>query len=143
MKKLQTFVLLLLVIVPFFAQAEDAPLASYRNSNENYKDMLLARCIATAYQADPIIRKDAAATANILVNWTYYDAENSVDAITQLINHYLSHKYENPFEGYEGVHFNLLKCFDLYHSTELQKQVKKFVSNPNGSASKENRKFNR
>lgn len=141
MKKFHLSISFLLVFFPFCVHAEDAPLAYYRSYGQNYRDMLLAKCIATAYQADPVIRKDAAGTANILVNWTYYDAENSPDAIIQLINQYLSHKYENPFEGYEGVHFNLLKCLDLYHSSDLQRQVKKFVSDPNGSSSNEKRKF--
>ena len=109
----------------------DSPDAPNRTNAQNYKDKMLATCIAAAYKNDPNAIKDSSATASVLLEWTYYDMEDSGEAMNNLINKYLKRDYRNPLEGYEGVKFDLLKCLDMYHSKELDLQVKKYVLHPN------------
>lgn len=108
----------------------DSPEAPMRTYAQNYKDMMLTSCIARAYKNDPIAGKDADYSTSVFIDWTLYDVEKSSGAIDQLINHYLARDYRNPLKEYQGVQFNLLKCLDMYHSKELDDQVKKFVPNP-------------
>lgn len=127
---------LLLTCAALFAFADapndgDTPTAIARTNAENYKDMLLARCIATAYKADKTASKDASTTASIYIEWTYFDLEKADTAPTMLIEKFLRRNYHNPFEGYADSRFDLLKCLDLYHSPELTAQVRKFVAHPN------------
>ena len=120
------------------AKKLDSPEAASRTYAQNYKDMLLARCIARAYHSDPHVLDDASSTASVILEWTYYDAENSPDAIDQLIRRYLSRNYHNPLHEYKAVQFDLLKCFDMYHSQELAAQVKRYVTKPNHTYRRDN-----
>jgi len=108
------------------------PEAGGRTYAQNYKDMVLAECIATAYRNEPEATKDAGSSVTALIDWTYYDMEKSIDAIKMLVNSYLARDYFNPLVEAEikGVRFDFLKCLDLYHSKELEAQVKRFVINP-------------
>jgi hypothetical protein len=121
--------------LPISASADvktpDSPEAGGRTYGQNYKDMLLASCIARAYKGDPKAGKDAAYSASVFIEWTLYDVEKSSNAIDNLIERYLARDYHNPLVEYQGVEFDLLKCFDMYHSKELEAQVKQFVLNPN------------
>ncbi|AKJ28713.1 hypothetical protein AAW51_2022 [Caldimonas brevitalea] len=114
-------------------RAIDSPEAAGRTYATNYKDMVLATCIATAYQNNRSAATDAGSSVSALRDWTYYDLENSPDEIMSLVNRYLARDYHNPLVEPEvkGVKFDLLKCLDLYHSAELNAQVKRFVSKPN------------
>ncbi len=125
-------------------QAKDnavtSPQAGARTYAQNYKDMVLATCIATAYRNDPTASMDAGSSVSALRDWTYYDMENSPDAIKSLVDQYLRRDYHNPLAEAEvkGVKFDLLKCFDLYHSKELNAQVKSFVFKPNRTYRQDN-----
>lgn len=113
------------------AKMGDSPEASARTNAQNYKDMLLAGCIARAYESDTYSFKDANSTADVLREWTLYDAENSPEEINNLLTRYLSRDYHNPLIEYKGVRFGLLKCLDMYHSKDIDVQVKRFVLEPN------------
>lgn len=102
--------------------------ASSRTYAQNYKDMVLAYCIAKAYAADPHASKDATATAGGLDQWSNYDAEEGASEIPKLVGRYLSRQYHS-IQG-EQTKLDLLKCIDMYHSKELDVLVKKYVQNP-------------
>lgn len=65
-------------------------------------------------------------------DWTEYDLEKAPNAIKALVDRYLARDYHNPLVESEvqGVRFYLLKCLDLYHSKELDVQVKSLVFHP-------------
>jgi hypothetical protein len=111
----------------------DEPEAPGRAYGQNYKDMLLSMCIARAYSADKAASNDARSTASAFVEWTNYDAEKATSEIDRLLANYLKREYRNPLVEYKGVRFELLKCLDMYHSKELDAQVKRFVPKPTHS----------
>lgn len=108
------------------------PQAGARTYEQNYKDMVLATCIADAYQKDKDAAIDAGSSVSALRDWTCYDLEKGPDAIKTLVDSYLARDYYNPIVESEmkGVRFDLLKCLDLYHSSELNAQAKRLVINP-------------
>jgi hypothetical protein len=109
-----------------------SPQAGARTYAQNYKDMVLATCIANAYANEKNAAIDAGSSVSALRDWTYYDLEKSPDAVKSLVDAYLARDYHNPLVESEikGVRFNLLKCLDLYHSKELDSLVKRVVINP-------------
>ena len=113
----------------------DSPEAAGRTYGQTYKDMVLAACIARAYQQDTSAALDAGSSFSALQDWTVYDLEHSAEAITGLVDKYLARDYSNPLAESEikGIRFDLLKCLDLYHSRELTVQMRRFVWTPNRS----------
>lgn len=113
-------------------QAITSPQAGARTYAQNYKDMVLATCIANAYKNDKGVAIDAGSSVSALRDWTSYDFEKSPDAVKALVDSYLARDYHNPLVEAEikGVRFDLLKCLDLYHGRELDAQVKRLVINP-------------
>lgn len=73
-------------------------------------------------------------------DWTYYDMDKSPDAIQALVDRYLRRDYYNPLAEAEqkGIKFDLLKCLDLYHSKELEAQVRRFVLKPDHTYRQDN-----
>lgn len=138
-KFLISYSLLTTLLTTTLAQANEktinSPQAENRNYLQNYKDMVLAECVATAYKNDPSAAKDAGSSVSALRDWSYYDFEQSIDASNQLIARYLARDYRNPLTEAEikNVQFDFLKCLDLYHSDELDSLAKKVVLNPNRS----------
>jgi hypothetical protein len=132
-------VVLLMAFSSLFAQAEDKPInspqAGSRSYLQNYKDMVLAECVATAYKNDSNAAVDAGSSVSALRDWSYYDFEQSIDKVTPLIKRYLARDYKNPLVESEikNIQFNFLKCLDLYHSDDLEKLAKKVVINPKRS----------
>lgn len=128
---LATFVL---VSLPCYANSElhSGPEAGGRSYAQNYKDMVLATCIAKAYANDNKVAVDAGSSVSALRDWTYYDLEKSPDVVKSLVDRYLARDYQNPLVESEvkGVRFDLLKCLDLYHSKELAVEVRRLVINP-------------
>ena len=116
--------------VPMPGQA--SPQASQRSYSDNYKDMVLAICLANAYRNDTEAAKDVGSSVSALRDWTYYDMDESPEAINRLVADYLERNYRNPLVESEvkDVKFDFLKCMDLYHSKELEAQVKRFVIKP-------------
>lgn len=110
-----------------------SPEASARTYGQNYKDMVLATCIANAYKEDKSAAIDAGSSVSALRDWTEYDLEKAPDAIKTQVDRYLARDYHNPLVESEvqGVRFDLLKCLDLYHSNELDAQAKRLVIHPN------------
>lgn len=112
--------------------AHDSPQAGARTYAQNYKDMVLATCIATAYTSDPDAARDAGSSVSALRDWAYYDLEKAPGEIKSLVEDFLKRDYSNPLVDSEiqGVRFDFLKCLDLYHSAELDKRVEHLVINP-------------
>lgn len=117
-----------------------SPQAATRTYAQNFKDMVLATCIANAYKNDKEAAIDAGSSVSALRDWTYYDLDKAPDAIRKLVDSYLARDYHNPLADAEikGVKFDLLKCFDLYHSKELDAQARRLVSNPNHTYRQDN-----
>lgn len=132
-------VALLMAFLSVFAQAEDKPInspqAGSRSYIQNYKDMVLAECVATAYKNDRNAAVDAGSSVSALRDWSYYDFEQSIDKVMPLIESYLKRDYKNPLVESEikNVEFDFLKCLDLYHSNELDKLANNVVINPKRS----------
>lgn len=116
----------------------DSPKAPARTFLQNYKDMVLATCVATAYRQNPQAAGDAGSSVSALRDWTEYDLDRAPDEIKQLVDRYLSKDYRNPLAEAEspGQRFDFLKCLDLYHSAELDAQAKKLVMHPKRKAQK-------
>jgi hypothetical protein len=110
----------------------DSPQAGTRTYAQNYKDMVLAICIGNAYKRDNDAAVDLGSSVSALRDWALYDLEKAPDEIAALVNSYLARDYHNPLVESEikGVRFDFLKCLDMYHSEELDLQVKKLVINP-------------
>lgn len=113
------------------AKPGELPAAASRSYAQNYKDKVLAACIATAYKNDKAVQRDAAYTSSALNEWGKYDIDASTGKTEEIVNQFLS----RPYHSYHGddVRLDLLKCLDLYHSKELDLQVKKYVIKPGGS----------
>jgi hypothetical protein len=110
----------------------DSPQVGARTYSQNYRDMVLAICIGNAYKRDNDAAVDLGSSVSALRDWALYDLEQAPDEITALVNSYLARDYHNPLVESEikGVRFDFLKCLDMYHSEELDQQVKKLVINP-------------
>lgn len=136
---------LMFAVQPSHATDTSSPQAGARTYAQNYKDMVLAECIATAYRNEPSAAMDAGSSASALMDWTDFDLERNPDAGKSLVNRFLARDYRNPVVESEikGVRFDFLKCLDLYHSQELDAQVKRFVINPKRSYRLDNRSSDR
>lgn len=122
-------------------RANDSPKAGSRSYAQNYKDMVLAECVATAYRLDSDAARDAGSSASALRDWTNYDwEEHPYDNVRRLVESYLARDYKNPLAESEvsGIRFDLLKCLDLYHSKELETQAKRIVIKPMRSYRQDN-----
>lgn len=117
-----------------------SPQAGARTYAQNYKDMVLATCMAKAYQNDTGAATDAGSSVSALRDWTYFDMEKSPDAVKSLVDSYLARDYSHPLVESEikGVRFDFLKCMDLYHSKALEDLVKRLVIHPKRTYRKEN-----
>ncbi|AFC85760.1 type VI secretion system amidase immunity protein Tai4 [Frateuria aurantia] len=117
----------------------NGPDARSRPYGENYKDRLLAICLTRAYKAAPEAARDASGTASLLLDWTDYDLEAATLPMFALVDRYLASGQPdlvaktNP----AGRRPDLLKCLAMYHSPELQAQVKRFVDHPQRSYSQD------
>jgi hypothetical protein len=122
------FTVALLPITTIAAQ----PQALARTHAQNYKDMVLATCIAQAYRNDAGAAVDAGSSASALRDWTYFDLDDSPAAVKALVDAYLARDYRNPLVESEvqGVRFDVLKCLDLYHSKALEALVERVVLEP-------------
>ncbi|WP_159627512.1 type VI secretion system amidase immunity protein Tai4 [Massilia puerhi] len=113
-------------------RAITSPQAVTRTHTQNYKDMVLASCLTQAYRNDASVSTDAGSSISALRDWTYYDMEESPDAVKSLVDNYLARDYSNPLVESEikGVRFDFLKCMDLYHSKVLDDLAKRLVIHP-------------
>lgn len=122
------------LVLPAIAAAPRpaAPQAPSRTHAQNYKDMVLATCIAQAYSNEAGAAIDAGSSASALRDWTSFDLEESPEAVKALVDNYLARDYTNPLVEAEtrGVRFDLLKCLDLYHSKALEELVKRLLILP-------------
>ncbi|MFI3047672.1 type VI secretion system amidase immunity protein Tai4 [Pseudomonas coronafaciens] len=116
----------------FASPPESSPQGMERTYAQNYRDMVLATCIANAYKGEKSTAMDAGSSVTALREWAYYDFEKSPDAVKALIDKYLARDYTNPLVESEikGVKFDLLNCLDLYHSKELNSLVKEVMIKP-------------
>lgn len=125
----------------FASPPASSPHGMERTYAQNYRDMVLATCIANAYKDEKNTAKDAGSSVTALREWAYYDFEKSPDAVKALIDKYLARDYTNPLVESEikGVKFDLLKCLDLYHSKELNALVKEVVIKPDHTYIQDNK----
>jgi hypothetical protein len=111
--------LLVAALLSSTAHASDrkqgSPEAIARTPAQNYKDMVLASCVAQAYRDDAGAASDAGSSVSALRDWTYFDLDRSPDAVQSLVDRYLARDYANPLVEAEikGVRFDFLKCMDL------------------------------
>jgi len=119
--------------------AHRGPEAGGRTYAQNYKDMVLATCLAQAYEGTQA-GQDLGSSVAALRDWTYFDMDKSTEPREALVKEYLDRDYANPLAESEvkGVRFDFLKCLDLYHSPELQKQVDAYVAEPDNTYRKSN-----
>lgn len=143
--KITTFGILIAIVFSLQVPISNAagPEAASRTYAQNYKDMVLATCLTTAYRQNSEISKDVGSSISALVEWTYYDMEEGPEAVEALVNKYLSRDYYNPIVESEvkGVRFDYLKCLDLYHSKELDSLVKHIVYKPQHTYRQDNGKL--
>ncbi|VWC93186.1 hypothetical protein BLA18110_03520 [Burkholderia lata] len=120
--------------------AQVSPEAGSRTYIQNFKDMVLAECLATAYKQEPGASKDIGSSISALRDWTYYNMERAPDAVHALVAKYLARDYRNPVVETEvgDVKFDFLKCVDLYHGKELDAVARKLVLRPNNTYRAEN-----
>lgn len=76
--------------------ATSSPQAGARTCARNYKDMVLAECIATAYRNEPSAAMDAGSSVSALMDRTDFDLERNRDASKSLVNRFLARDYRNP-----------------------------------------------
>ncbi|POP81251.1 hypothetical protein CXB38_14225 [Pseudomonas syringae] len=141
MKRFLSFLPFILTASSAFATDQPSyPQSIEQSYGQNYKDMVLATCVANAYKGDKNAATDAGSSVNALRDWTYYDLEKSPDEVTTLVNSYLGRDYKNPLVEAEikGVRFDFLKCLDLYHSKELDSLARKLVINPKHTYKQDN-----
>ena len=142
MKK--TLLCCLSLVFMFEVHAKDetitSPQAGARTYAQNFKDMVLAECVAEAYRREPMATRDAGSSVSALRDWTYYDLEQGPDAIRALVEQYLARNYYNPLAEPEakGIRFDFLKCLDLYHGEELETLTKRLVINPDRTFRQDN-----
>jgi hypothetical protein len=124
----------------FATDRPSSPQSMGQSYGQNYKDMVLATCVASAYQDDKNAASDAGSSVSALRDWTNYDLEKSPDEVKALVNNYLKRNYTNPLADAEvkGVRFDFLKCLDLYHSKELDALAKKVVISPGHTYKQDN-----
>ncbi|WP_175921222.1 type VI secretion system amidase immunity protein Tai4 [Burkholderia latens] len=128
-----------IALQPAIGAAKDAaqasPEADSRTYIQNFKDMVLSACLATAYKQAPGVSKDIGSSTSALRDWSYYDMERAPDVIHALVEKYLARDYRNPVVESEvtGVKFDFLKCIDLYHGNELDAAAKQLVLRPNST----------
>ena len=107
------------------------PLAATRSSGQNYKDMMLLKCLSRAYQNESVPANDMGASAAVMLNWIDVELDASIDASEQLLNNALARDYLHPLaKDYKNIRFDALKCLDMYHGKALASQIKRFVSQP-------------
>ncbi|HDR9498506.1 TPA: type VI secretion system amidase immunity protein Tai4 [Burkholderia cepacia] len=113
--------------------AQTSPEAGSRTYLQNFKDRVLAECLATAYEQEAGVSKDIGSSIGALRDWTCYDMERAPDVIHALVAKYLARDYRNPVVESEvgDVKFDFLKCLDLYHGKELDAVAKPLVLHPN------------
>jgi Type VI secretion system (T6SS), amidase immunity protein len=106
--------------------------ASTRTYAQNFKDAMLAACIAQIADKNSKLQRDANSTARGLLELSLYDAEKGLGEVDRLTEKYLARDYRDPIieNKNEGVRFDLAKCFDMYHSKALAAQVKRLVIKP-------------
>lgn len=125
----------MVLISPSVIAAADSPEGSTRTYADNYRDMVLATCVATAYDSSADARIDSGSSVSALRDWTYYDLDRTPQAITSLVKAYLERDYRNPLAEAEtnglNIRFDFLKCLDLYHSMDLDHLVQAMVIDPN------------
>ncbi|WP_265332451.1 type VI secretion system amidase immunity protein Tai4, partial [Pseudomonas syringae] len=77
----------------FVQNLKSSPQGMVRTYAQNYRDMVLATCIANAYKGEKNTAMDAGSSVTALREWAYYDFEKSPDAVKALIDKYLARDY--------------------------------------------------
>ncbi|RMO13359.1 hypothetical protein ALQ46_04772, partial [Pseudomonas savastanoi pv. phaseolicola] len=67
-----------------------SPEGMHRSHAQNYKDLVLANCIANAYAYDVKVGIDAGSSVTAMEDWANYDWEEGPDEIRALVKKYLA-----------------------------------------------------
>ena len=110
----------------------DGPDARARSYGANYKDRIFALCLGRAYRSAPEANQDIMGTAALLLDWTYYDVEAASSPMMDLLGQYQPATVATSYISAPttGTGSGLMKCLQLYHSAELDAQVRRFVADP-------------
>lgn len=88
---------------PYFSQPQlptvlhtpptSSPEGMHRSYAQNYKDLVLANCIANAYAYDVKVGIDAGSSVSAMEDWANYDWEVGPNEIRALVKKYLARDY--------------------------------------------------
>lgn len=120
------------------------PEAAGRSYAVNYRDLVLANCIAKAYRTDADASMDAGSSASALLEWTAYNMDAANMPMRDIFDRYLDRRYTDPGRNasHKDVRFDFMKCLDLYHSAGLQDQVRRYVGDPDRTARQDAKAMN-
>jgi hypothetical protein len=114
------FIVLSLLTAPQIALAEDASPRAIYSAAQYLKNFALSACIAEAYRSDEV-KKDGSAAAGGYLELGSFPMEAYEEAAA-LGKKFLARTYR----GKHGEALTLMKCIDLFHSTELEQVVRKY-----------------
>lgn len=103
---------------------------------ENFKDLALSSCIATAYKTSPDATTDASASAGGYFEFTRYDLDRATDGLKALIDATLAQRYSS-YQG-PSIRLDLMKCLDMYHGDALATLARRVVERPSRSYAQDN-----
>lgn len=112
------------------------PEAAGRSYAVNYRDLVLANCIARAYKTDPDASMDAGSSASALLEWTAFNMDDASRPMVDIIKSALVN--DGTIEGSgklpKDVRSSFSRCMDLYHGPGLAEQVRRYVGWPERTA---------
>lgn len=116
----------------------------YRTYGANFKDYALASCLQKAFGShDTRFNEDAKATTGAYLElWMDYDFEKpnkTQGKLETLIQKYLNQSYGSQMYPKSKVY--IMKCFDFYHSYDLDKLSKELVIHSNRTYKQDHPKY--
>lgn len=118
---------------------------AYRHYGSNFKDYALTYCLEKVFSKhDASFHEEAQAMEGTLMErWIDFDFnKDNQKTLTKLSA--LTDKYLKQFYGsqmHPKAKLSILKCMDLYHSDDLDKLTKEFVTHPNRTYKQDNPKY--
>ena len=114
-------ILTLLLFAPPLAEAQDAHGRVEYSPIAHLKNFALSACIANGYKSDEV-KKDANAAAGGYLELGSFPIEAYEEAAS-LGKKFLAKEYRSK----GGEPLTLMKCIDLFHSSELDQIAKKYA----------------
>ena len=116
----EILVVLLFLAAPQIALAGEAPPRAIYSTAQYLKNFALSACIAEGYRSDEV-KKDGSAAAGGYLELGSFPMEAYEEAAA-LGKKFLARTYR----GKHGEALTLMKCIDLFHSTELEQLARKY-----------------